>query len=151
VISFPQLDREVRELLARAGFDPSKAKVRLSRELDEEHQRNRRRYAWMSEDPPFFEFAHATLDLDLAHRRGLLAHEVGHLIAITRHGDTSEDGADAAARDVLGVTIGYDHKWPGKGLQVSMADLDEKTRQRIQLGMLQQRRSAAARARGLMR
>jgi hypothetical protein len=130
-IPFHQLDSELRALLAQAGFDPHSAVVRLSRELDAEHARNSRRYAWMTEDPLCFEFARATLDLDRAHRRGLLAHEVGHAIAILRAGDTSEEGADEAARRVLQIDIGYDHAWPGKGLQVSLGDVDQRTRWRL--------------------
>ena len=31
----------------------------------------------------------------------------------------TEPGADKAALDRLGIQIDYDHRWPGKGLQVA--------------------------------
>lgn len=115
-----QLLALLKRLLRQAGFDPTKATLRMPAELDRIHANNRRRYAQMSPATMVFEFAHATLDLDDRHRLGLVAHEVGHLIAIVRWGDRSEEAADRAAKSVLGITIGYDRSWPGKGLQYAL-------------------------------
>ncbi len=111
------LTRELKRLVELARFDSSKVKVEFWGPLDREHARDCRRYAQMYPHNFRFQFARAILKLPEKHRLGLLAHEVGHLIAVRRHGDTSEDGADDQSRKVLGITIGYDHAWDGRGLQ----------------------------------
>lgn len=63
-----------------------------------------------------FELAPQAVWLPDRHRRALLAHEVGHVL----DPDGGEDDADAAAECHTGVKIGYDRRWPGKGLQVAM-------------------------------
>jgi hypothetical protein len=65
--------------------------------------------------PPRFEFAPQMVWLPKALRIGLLAHEVGHVL---RPG--SEQDADDAAEEILGIPIAYDMRWPGKGLQSAM-------------------------------
>jgi hypothetical protein len=62
------------------------------------------------------EFAGAMRELPPEHRLGLYAHEVGHLLFPSG----GEADADIAAYGLLGVHIGYDHRWPGKGLQVAI-------------------------------
>ncbi len=116
--SLRQLDAEVRGTLRNAGIDPRRATVVLHAPLDREHARNSRRYAQVVPEDMHFEFATATLDLDAAHRRALVAHEVGHVIEHRRKGEHTEADADRAAERVLGVPICYDRRWPGKGLQV---------------------------------
>lgn len=116
-ITKAQLLKDLKELVAVAGFDPAKVVMVFWGPLDREHESNCRRYAQMIPSSYRFEFARAILSLPPRHRLGLLAHEVGHLIAIRNHGDDSEDGADLWARKGLGITIGYDMSWPGKGLQ----------------------------------
>lgn len=148
--TFKQLDSELRGMLRQAGFNPRQATVRLSKELDDEHAANSRNYAWMEADDMLFEFARATLKLPAAHRRGLIAHEVGHAIAIHRDGDHSEDGADAAAHRLLGVEIGYDHAWPGKGLQVSLGDLPVAERRAVEQSMKEHKQRVANAARKCM-
>ena len=87
-----------------------------SEELRRTHQGNERRYAQVMPlaTPPVFELAPQSVHLPAKNRRALLAHEVGHVLDPRG----SEDEADAAAFQSLGVQIGYDHRWPGKGLQV---------------------------------
>lgn len=116
-ISFERLDAEVRQMLRRGGIDPSKAVVSLSEREDRDHAENRRRYASVDVNRLNFGFARATLELDDEHRQGLIAHEVGHVLAWRHWRDGSEDGADVAACEFLDVTICYDMDWPGKGLQ----------------------------------
>lgn len=111
-----QLAQELAALLIRAGIDPRKATIAFPVSLEVVHRQNPRRYAQVTTDTMAFEFATATLRLHPEHRLGLLAHEVGHVICP----GCDEDGADAAARRALGVRIGYDTRWPGKGLQVAM-------------------------------
>lgn len=115
-ISPSQLAAELRDLLITAGIDPHQATIEFSPALDAEHRRNARRYAAVMLSGPTFSFAEQTLWLPPAQRRGLLAHEVGHVLT---PGGTEAD-ADRAAADVLGIRIGYDRRWPGKGLQTAI-------------------------------
>lgn len=89
-------------------------KVVLDEELAQTHARNCRRYAWVDVPLREFHFAPQVLWLPAANRLGLLGHEVGHVIAGLR-GD--EDDADRASLEVFGISIGYDLRFPGKGLQ----------------------------------
>lgn len=81
------------------------------------NRRNTRRYAEHDVGTSDFYFAPAVLSLPRANRIGLIAHEIGHFIL--RDGPHSEADADQAAREVLGVRIRYDRRWPGKGLQTA--------------------------------
>lgn len=76
------------------------------------HQRRARRYAQcVPGHKTLFEFAPEILWLPKPHRIGLIAHEVGHVIA----GGGSESAADMAAEECLGILIGYDLRWPTNG------------------------------------
>lgn len=72
-------------------------------------------------DPAEFHFSRRILHLDREHRKAIIAHEVGHVLAERERGDGSEDAADRAAAEFLGVEICYDPDFPGKGLQVQCA------------------------------
>jgi hypothetical protein len=117
----------LRRLVLRAGFDPRQAQLVFPAALDRIHANNRRRYAQMIPSTMRFELARAFFDLEWRFQAGLLAHEVGHLVAVRRFDDDSESGADAAARTYLGIAIGYDRSWPGKGLQYART-LDARAR-----------------------
>jgi hypothetical protein len=107
----------------RAGL-PGYAHVAWPNALSRTHERNQRRYAqvFFAHGPrqlggrgaPRYEFAEQARWLPAPHRRGLIAHEVGHELAGPLG---SEEEADQAVRHALGVKIGYDRRWPGKGLQ----------------------------------
>lgn len=117
-ISEAQLLRELGGMLSRAGLDGDGGPAATAwfwDPLDAEHEENPRRYAQVIPSERRFEFARAVLWLRPEHREGLLAHEVGHVL----DPEADEDGADAAARRVIGVDIGYDNRWPGKGLQIA--------------------------------
>ncbi len=103
-------------LVGVAGLDPQKIEIAYPAALQREHEQNSRRYAQVDPTVPLFEFARSTRALPLKHRVGLYAHEIGHVLVPWE----DEDGADDAARRVLGVTIGYDRRWPGKGLQYAV-------------------------------
>ncbi len=115
-VSREQVRQELERLHVQAG---GKLPLQLdwTTALAKTHQRNHRRYAqvWSSSHPPRYELAPQTVYLPARHRLALLAHEVGHVLKPRG----SEDDADRAAREVLGVKIGYDHRFPGKGLQVA--------------------------------
>ncbi len=113
-ITKEQLDDEVAEMLAQAGI---KADVVLWTR-DEERKAKTRDHAYVDLDTRVIHFSRKTLDLDEAHRAGVIAHEVGHLLAQQHWGRSGEDDADLAADEFLGVRITYDHAWPGKGLQM---------------------------------
>lgn len=86
-----------------------------------EHEQNPRRYAQVtaSHRPPLFEFGEQILLLPWPQRLGLYAHEVGHVL--DPDPEKTEPGADETAYRELGIKIGYDRRWPGKGLQVAVA------------------------------
>lgn len=117
-ISFDQLYCELCWVCDLGGIDD--LDVVLDPSVTAEHERNARRYAQVStlDDPPTFEFAEQTLLLPWPHRLGLYAHEVGHVL--DRKPEKTEDGADAMALRELGIRVGYDRRWPGKGLQVAL-------------------------------
>lgn len=107
---------ELGKLYHQAGYE---GPVRLDwpESLGRTHDRNWRRYAQVATHarPPAFELAPQTRWLPARHRRGLLAHEIGHVLEPRG----TEDDADVAAWEALGIDVGYDHRWPGKGLQVA--------------------------------
>lgn len=93
--------------------------VQLTEHMEAVHVRNERRYAQTDLGLgliPTFEFAPQTLLLPAAHRRGLVAHEVGHVLAGLF---APEGAADVMAERVFGVPIHYDPRWPGRGLEVA--------------------------------
>jgi len=90
--------------------------LRMWEPLDRVHARDCRRYAQVVVETREFQVAHAMLSLPPAHRRGLLLHELGHVI----NPEADEDGADRAAEKRSGERLGYDLAWPGKGLQVAL-------------------------------
>lgn len=98
------------------GLRADHATVDFPASLDVEHAMDPRRYAQVMPELLHFEFAKATRSLPFPWRLGVLAHEVGHVLDPTR----TEMGADLAALQYLGVAIGYDRRWPGKGLQVAV-------------------------------
>lgn len=118
-ISFDRLYEELCWVCDMGGigdFD-----VVLEPAVTAEHERNPRRYAQVTahDDPPLFEFADQTLRLPWHNRLGLYAHEVGHVL--DPDPQKTEPGADRAALERLGIEVGYDRRWPGKGLQVAVA------------------------------
>lgn len=117
-ISFDQLYHELCWVCDLGAIDD--LDVVIDPEVTAEHEQNPRRYAQVtaSHSPPVFEFAEQTLRLPWANRLGLYAHEVGHVL--DPDPNKTEPGADQTARRELGITIGYDHRWPGKGLQVAV-------------------------------
>ncbi len=115
-ISADQFAGEFVALARRAGIGDTCA-IDLSDRMAGVHRRDARRYAEVESDGLHFYFAPQTLWLPASNRRGLIAHELGHVLCRDLPGGGTEASADRAARVVLGVEIGYDHRWPGKGLQ----------------------------------
>ncbi len=118
-ISQAQLANEVEELLRLAGLindGGPEYSVWIGGSLDNVHDQDPRRYGQVITDTRTFEFATATLQLPYCHRLGLFAHEVGHVLVPS----AGEDRADRASAEVLGIRIGYDRRWPGKGLQFAL-------------------------------
>jgi hypothetical protein len=76
-----------------------------------------RSYADVDPRELHFRFAPETLELPAAHRRGLIMHEIGHVLCRELPDGGTEDDADKAAYAAFGERITYDHNWPGKGLQ----------------------------------
>ena len=117
-ISFDRLYNELAKVCDMGGigdFD-----LALDPGVTAEHEKNARRYAQVAafDDPPIFEFAEQTLLLPWRWRMGLYAHEVGHVL--DPDPNKTEPGADVTALSELGIRVGYDRRWPGKGLQVAL-------------------------------
>ena len=111
-----QLAAELAFLIVQGNLPPV-GSMSFTPALDMEHRLNPRRYAQVLPGAfPLFEFSRAILWLPDEQRIGVLAHEVGHVLAP----GTGEDGADMAAQDHLGIGIVYDRRWPGKGLQTAV-------------------------------
>lgn len=91
------------------------AQVVFSDKLARVHCRSSRRYAEVDVGRRIFYFAPQILLLPRAQRLGLVAHEIGHVLMGARA--HPEWTADCAAFDDLSVSISYDRRWPGKGLQ----------------------------------
>ena len=91
-------------------------KIFLSNRMHAKHCANARSFAQVDIRYRIFEFAPEVLFLARKFRLGLIAHEIGHVIAGSKG---SEADADSAAAAYLGVRIGYDMRFPGKGLQVA--------------------------------
>ena len=114
-VSFKKVEKEFYSLSDIAGLP--RYQVMHFRPLDEEHNRDRRRYAQVrAGNKPRMEIASAFRELAPEHRLGLYAHELGHLM----WPGGSESDADLAAYGLLDVYIGYDRAWPGKGLQTAL-------------------------------
>jgi hypothetical protein len=104
------------KMCKKAGLDPSDCQISFPESLSATHCRNTRRYAQVWTSPlmqPHFEFATQILWLPLENQKALIAHEIGHVL----DPEGGEDGADRAGGVACGVTIKYDKRWPGKGLQ----------------------------------
>lgn len=116
-IPFDQMFAELGWVCDMGGIDDFD--LQLDPGVTAEHERNPRRYAQVTalDNPPLFEFAEQTLVLPWRHRLGLYAHEVGHVL--DPDPAKTEPGADQTALRELGIQIGYDRRWPGKGLQVA--------------------------------
>lgn len=78
-----------------------------------------RDYAMVDPSSRDFRLSKKMLAIDDPHRLGILAHEVGHVLAFHAWGDDSEPAADRAAKEFLKLPIYYDHAYGagGKGLQ----------------------------------
>jgi hypothetical protein len=117
-ITREQFADEFSDLAAHAGIADT-CVIDLSDRMSAVHERNQRRYAEVEPDGLHFYFAPEVLWLPADNRRGLIAHELGHVLCRDLPGGGTEDDADRAAQRVLGVTIAYDGRWPGKGLQTA--------------------------------
>jgi len=76
---------------------------------EQDHRSAFRQFAHVfhDDDPGAICVAAEIGQLDDEYLYGILAHEFGHLIAQEFHEDDSEDGADLAAEEYLGIPIYY--------------------------------------------
>jgi hypothetical protein len=112
VITKQQFADEFAELAYTAGIR-QRCGLDFPNYMAERNDADPRAFAEVDVEALHFFFAPQILDLPRAHRRGLIMHELGHVL--TPGG--SEQDADRAAEAVFGVKIKYDCRWPGKGLQ----------------------------------
>jgi hypothetical protein len=101
--------------IAHGHIVPQHWHVRYCARADAEHKAAQRQYAHVHHRPHTICVAQAFDALPEPYQRGLLAHEVGHLLL--GEGPHSEAAADAAVRKALGVRVRYkDTRW-GERLQ----------------------------------
>lgn len=104
-----------RRPLSAAALRRLPARIHLGcPEANAEHRESRRQYAHVGHLPRTICLAYAARRLGRRHIRGLLAHELGHLLAGHAEGlrddapeRVREDEADAAALKFLGVRVRY--------------------------------------------
>lgn len=88
---------------------------------DSEHERSRRQYAHVFHLPATVCVSRAIVELPPNYKLGILAHEVGHLIAGP---EASEEEADRAASDAGGFEIlRVDSPWGGNLQYVASHEL----------------------------
>jgi len=116
MISKEEFAEEFAELAYEAGIEDICA-IDFPEYMRERNDEDPRSFAEVDPWQLEFYFAPQVLDLPWTHRRGLLMHEIGHVLARDLPNGGTEDDADHAAREVFGETIIYDRRWPGKGLQ----------------------------------
>jgi hypothetical protein len=104
------------ELARKAGIT-ERCKLNFSERMRRRNHQDPRAFAEVDPEKLEFHFAPQVLDLPREHQRGLIAHEIGHVLCRDLPGGGTESDADDAAWEVLGVRVEYDCRWPGKGLQ----------------------------------
>jgi len=112
VITKKQFADEFCELADQAGIEDT-----CAIEFTSEVRTSPRSYAAVEPHDLHFYFAPETLELPWEHRRGLIMHELGHVLCKDMPRGGTEDDADRAALECFGEKIVYDKNWPGKGLQ----------------------------------
>jgi len=92
--------------------------IRFCKEADLEHQESRRQYAHTGHiEGDIICVASAFNFLDPSHQRGLVLHELGHLLLIDSHPSHSERDADAAVSTRYRTKIQYVDSEFGRRLQ----------------------------------
>jgi hypothetical protein len=92
-------------------------RVKVCKHADADHAKKKRQYAHTfcaGNRSRVICVAGAFFDLPIGHQAGILAHEVGHILAGWNGGEAD---ADAHAEILLGVTITYRDGPHGKNLQ----------------------------------
>jgi hypothetical protein len=116
VIDKEEFADEFADLAYQAGIEETCA-LEFPEYMYERNERSPRSFAEVDPHGLYFAFAPQVLELDWAHRRGLIMHELGHVLCRELPGGGTERDADQAAESVFGERIIYDSAWPGKGLQ----------------------------------
>ena len=116
MITKKQFAQEFSELAHEAGIRDTCA-IDFPRYMRERNDADPRAFAEVDPWGLQFFFAPQVLELPCEHRRGLIMHELGHVLCRDFPDGGTEEDADRAAGEVFGVVIKYDCRWPGKGLQ----------------------------------
>jgi len=116
VIDKAQFADEFAELAFDAGIRDTCA-LEFPEYMYQRNEESPRSYAEVDPEALYFAFAPQVLELDWQHRRGLIMHELGHVLCHHLPNGGTERDADVAAERVFGERIIYDKAWPGKGLQ----------------------------------
>jgi hypothetical protein len=103
----------------------SNLKLRYCKIVEADHKGSKRQYMHVGHHPDTICIAKSVWGLPPSHFTGLLAHEIGHLLAIAHWNDHREFMADRAAQIFLGVDIKYASTDYGENLQyLSGGDID---------------------------
>lgn len=117
-VSKATIKKELGALWNKAGLPKGRWRVKFPESLKKHHRKSARRYAQVRfGETPTFELAEQICHLPKTHRRAILAHEIGHVLDPDSR--KTEAGADRAVREVMGIEIEYDKRFPGKGLQAT--------------------------------
>lgn len=116
MISKEEFAEEFSDLAYQAGIRATCA-IEFPEYMADRNRRSPRSYAEVDPHALYFAFAPQVLELPWQYRRGLLMHEIGHVLCRDMDGGGTEGDADKAAEHVFGERIIYDKSWPGKGLQ----------------------------------
>lgn len=116
MITHEEFADEFAALAHRAGIKDECA-IDLSERMRRRNENDCRAFAEVEPWNLHFHFAPQVLELPWQHRRGLIMHELGHVLCRDMPEGGTERDADLAAQDCFGERIIYDKDWPGKGLQ----------------------------------
>jgi hypothetical protein len=121
MISKKQFADEFSDLAYQAGIEDTCA-LEFPEYMSERNERSPRSFAEVAPFELHFCFAPQVLELPWQHRRGLIMHELGHVLCRDLPGGGTERDADQAAERAFRERIIYDQSWPGKGLQCVRAN-----------------------------
>lgn len=97
---------------------------------EKDHRRSKRQYAHTLHKPNAICVAESFWDLPDSHFYGILAHEIGHVIAAKKGLDSEEHEADDAANEEFGILIRYRSTEHGKELEYLTKEDVQRVRDR---------------------
>ena len=87
------------------------------KDADKEHQENKRQYMHSLHFPDTICYAKATEKLPAKYIKGLIWHEIGHILSDLKGKKSTEKQANAIIKKIFGITIKYKDCKYGKHLE----------------------------------